>query len=59
MNKDDIYNKWNNDIFHEMSKYRIIGDIPEKTSQEKLDEIPLVDIERYLRKKKLENIDKK
>lgn len=57
MNKDDIYNNWNIDTFREMLKYSI-DDIPEKTSEEKLDEIPLVDIERYLRKKKLENIKK-
>jgi|AntAceMinimDraft_17_1070374.scaffolds.fasta_scaffold137795_2 hypothetical protein len=32
---------------------------PKDFSEDKLDAIPIVDIERYLRKKKLEKINKK
>jgi hypothetical protein len=33
--------------------------VVEETSTEKLDKIPLADIEQYLRRKKLENIENK
>jgi len=54
MNKDKMYNLDEYLQYKELLKYYI----DEKTSEEKLDEIPLSDIERYLRKKKLENIKK-